>query len=66
MKIRGGARGVRRPLVVQDVELAGQAAGAVRVEACGVCHTDPTPRAARSTGPSASWATRAGVIEAIQ
>ena len=43
MKIRAAVlEEFGQPLVVQDVELAGPKAGEVlvRVEACGVCHTD--------------------------
>src|SRR6476661_4422455 len=43
MKIRAAVlEEFGKPLVVQDVELAGPKAGEVlvRVEACGVCHTD--------------------------
>ena len=59
-----------RPLVVQDVELAGPKAGEVlvRLEACGVCHTDLyTASGADPTGyaPCVLGHEGAGVVEAI-
>jgi S-(hydroxymethyl)glutathione dehydrogenase/alcohol dehydrogenase len=59
-----------QPLVVQDVELAGPKAGEVlvRLEACGVCHTDLyTASGADPTGyaPCVLGHEGAGVVEAI-
>ena len=59
-----------RPLVVQDVELAGPKAREVlvRLEACGVCHTDLyTASGADPTGyaPCVLGHEGAGVVEAI-
>lgn len=58
------------PLRVQDVELAGPAAGEVlvRLEACGVCHTDMyTASGADPSGyaPTVLGHEGAGVVEAI-
>ena len=71
MKIRAAVlEEFGRPLVVQDVELAGPKAGEVlvRVEACGVCHTDLyTASGADPTGyaPCVLGHEGAGVVEAI-
>ena len=71
MKIRAAVlEEFGKPLVVQDVELAGPKAGEVlvRVEACGVCHTDLyTASGADPTGysPCVLGHEGAGVVEAI-
>ena len=71
MKIRAAVlEEFGRPLVVQDVELAEPKAGEVlvRVEACGVCHTDLyTASGADPTGysPCVLGHEGAGVVEAI-
>ena len=71
MKIRAAVlEEFGRPLVVQDVELAGPRAGEVlvRLEACGVCHTDLyTASGADPTGyaPCVLGHEGAGVVEAI-
>ena len=71
MKIRAAVlEEFGRPLVVQDVELADPKAGEVlvRVEACGVCHTDLyTASGADPTGyaPCVLGHEGAGVVEAI-
>jgi S-(hydroxymethyl)glutathione dehydrogenase / alcohol dehydrogenase len=71
MKIRAAVlEEFGRPLVVQDVELAGPKAGEVlvRIEACGVCHTDLyTASGADPTGysPCVLGHEGAGVVEAI-
>jgi S-(hydroxymethyl)glutathione dehydrogenase/alcohol dehydrogenase len=59
-----------RPLVVQEVELAGPRAGEalVRLEACGVCHTDLyTASGADPSGyvPTVLGHEGAGIVEAI-
>ena len=70
MKIRAAVlEEFGQPLVVQDVELAGPRAGEVlvRVEACGVCHTDLyTASGADPSGyaPSVLGHEGAGVVEA--
>src|SRR3954469_2543108 len=58
------------PLVIQDVELQGPAAGEVlvRLAACGVCHTDLyTASGADPTGyaPAVLGHEGAGVVEAV-
>jgi S-(hydroxymethyl)glutathione dehydrogenase / alcohol dehydrogenase len=69
MKIRAAVlEEFGQPLVVQDVELAGPKAGEVlvRVEACGVCHTDLyTASGADPTGysPCVLGHEGAGVVE---
>ena len=71
MKIRAAVlEEFGKPLVVQDVELAGPKAGEVlvRVEACGVCHTDLyTASGADPTGyaPCVLGHEGAGVVEDI-
>ena len=65
---RRRARGVRTPLVVQEVELAEPKAGEalVRLAACGVCHTDLyTASGADPTGyaPCVLGHEGAGVVE---
>src|SRR3954466_10533975 len=71
MKIRAAVlEQFGKPLVVQDVELAGPKAGEVlvRIEACGVCHTDMyTASGADPTGyaPCVLGHEGAGVVEKI-
>jgi S-(hydroxymethyl)glutathione dehydrogenase / alcohol dehydrogenase len=71
MKIRAAVlEEFGKPLVVQDVELAGPKAGEVlvRVEACGVCHTDLyTASGADPTGyaPCVLGHEGAGVVEDV-
>ena len=71
MKIRAAVlEEFGQPLVVQDVELAGPKAGEVlvRVEACGVCHTDLyTASGADPTGyaPCVLGHEGAGVVEDV-
>ena len=71
MKIRAAVlEEFGKPLVVQDVELAGPRAGEVlvRVEACGVCHTDLyTASGADPTGyaPCVLGHEGAGVVEHV-
>jgi S-(hydroxymethyl)glutathione dehydrogenase/alcohol dehydrogenase len=71
MKIRAAVlEEFGKPLVVQDVELAGPRAGEVlvRVEACGVCHTDLyTASGADPTGyaPCVLGHEGAGVVEDV-
>ena len=71
MKIRAAVlEEFGKPLVVQDVELAGPKAGEVlvRVEACGVCHTDLyTAWGADPTGyaPCVLGHEGAGVVEDV-
>jgi S-(hydroxymethyl)glutathione dehydrogenase/alcohol dehydrogenase len=71
MKIRAAVlEEFGKPLVVQDVELAGPKAGEVlvRVEACGVCHTDLyTASGADPTGyaPCVLGHEGAGIVEEI-
>ena len=71
MKIRAAVlEEFGQPLVVQDVELAGPKAGEVlvRLEACGVCHTDLyTASGADPTGyaPCVLGHEGAGVVEAV-
>ena len=71
MKIRAAVlEEFGQPLVVQDVELAGPKAGEVlvRVEACGVCHTDLyTASGADPTGysPCVLGHEGAGIVEDI-
>ena len=71
MKIRAAVlEEFGKPLVVQDVELAGPKAGEVlvRVEACGVCHTDLyTASGADPTGyaPCVLGHEGAGIVEDV-
>src|SRR6476660_1683609 len=71
MKIRAAVlEEFGKPLVVQDVELAGPKAGEVlvRVEACGVCHTDLyTASGADPSGyaPTVLGHEGAGVVERV-
>ena len=71
MKIRAAVlEEFGQPLVVQDVELAGPKAGEVlvRVEACGVCHTDLyTASGADPTGyaPCVLGHEGAGIVEDV-
>src|SRR6476661_637036 len=71
MKIRAAVlEEFGKPLVVQDVELAGPKSGEVlvRVEACGVCHTDLyTASGADPTGyaPCVLGHEGAGVVEKV-
>jgi S-(hydroxymethyl)glutathione dehydrogenase/alcohol dehydrogenase len=71
MKIRAAVlEQFGQPLVVQDVELAGPKAGEVlvRVEACGVCHTDLyTASGADPTGyaPCVLGHEGAGIVEDV-
>src|SRR5947199_2522826 len=71
MKIRAAVlEEFGKPLVVQDVELAGPKAGEVlvRVEACGVCHTDMyTASGADPSGyaPAVLGHEGCGVVESV-